>query len=226
MALIGKAALAMWWDMAPAMRHEFEDWHSHEHFRERLAIPGFLRASRWSGSDGGEAVFQIYELEAHETLSSPDYLACLNSPSPWSKKMMPHHRNMVRSQCRVMQSAGSHLARHALTIRLSPALGRELALQLTLNEIALSLIDRPGCVGAHLLRHVAPAIPLTVEQKLRGADQFADWVFIVNGYDESALKAIALGELAPEALAQSGAVPDAKSGMYTLSLSAIPAELF
>jgi hypothetical protein len=38
MALPGKAALAMWWDMAPGMRAEFEDGHSHEHFPERLAI--------------------------------------------------------------------------------------------------------------------------------------------------------------------------------------------
>ena len=44
MSLLGKAALAMWWDMAPEMKADFEDWHSHEHFPERLGIPGFLRA--------------------------------------------------------------------------------------------------------------------------------------------------------------------------------------
>ena len=46
MSLLGKACLAMWWDMAPDMRAEFEHWHSHEHFPERLAIPGFQRATR------------------------------------------------------------------------------------------------------------------------------------------------------------------------------------
>ena len=46
MSLLGKAALAMWWDMSPDVNTEFQDWHSHEHFRERLAIPGFLRATR------------------------------------------------------------------------------------------------------------------------------------------------------------------------------------
>jgi hypothetical protein len=63
MALPGKAALAMWWDMAPEMRAEFEHWHSHAHFPERLAIPGFRRATRWSPA--GEGVIQTYELEAH-----------------------------------------------------------------------------------------------------------------------------------------------------------------
>jgi hypothetical protein len=70
MAMLGKAALAMWWDMAPAMRAEFEDWHSHEHFPERLSLPGFLRASRWAGV-GTDSFFVMYELQAHETLSSP-----------------------------------------------------------------------------------------------------------------------------------------------------------
>ena len=40
MALLGKAALAMWWDVASDVNAEFQDWHSHEHFRERLAVPG------------------------------------------------------------------------------------------------------------------------------------------------------------------------------------------
>ena len=45
--MLGKAAVAMWWDIAPDMKAEFEDWHTHEHMPERLAIPGFLRGMRW-----------------------------------------------------------------------------------------------------------------------------------------------------------------------------------
>ena len=84
MSLLGNAALAMWWDMATDARDEFEDWHSHEHFPERLRIPGFQRASRWASADGGEAFFVMYELESFDTLSSPAYVARLNAPTPWS----------------------------------------------------------------------------------------------------------------------------------------------
>lgn len=70
----------------------------------------------------------MYELDAHSTLSSARYLAHLNAPSPWSTKMMPHHRNMVRSQCHVLASFGGNVARHALVIRLSPAPGADAAL--------------------------------------------------------------------------------------------------
>ena len=62
MPLLGKAALAMWWDMAREVRSDFEDWHSHEHLPERLGIPGFRRGSRWSSATGGEGVFVTYEL--------------------------------------------------------------------------------------------------------------------------------------------------------------------
>ena len=102
MALLGEAAIAMWWDMDPNMREEFEHWHSHEHFPERLSIPGFLRGSRWVQADGGNGFFIMYELDAYTTLSSPHYLERLNQPTPWSTKLMPYHANMVRSQCRVL----------------------------------------------------------------------------------------------------------------------------
>lgn len=224
MALLGPAALAMWWDMAPATRAEFEDWHSHEHFRERLGLPGFRRATRWSAADGGEGVFQLYELEAHETLSSPPYLARLEAPTPWSTRMMPHHRHMVRCQCRVLESAGSGVARHALTLRLSPAPGRDEALRASLGALASALADRPGGAGGHLLRHEAPAIAQTAEQKMRGHDRHADWVFLAIGYDAATLQSLAAGELGDEALAAAGAAPGVERGHYTLSYSALPAE--
>ena len=101
MSLLGKAAVAMWWNIRAEQRSEFGDWHSHEHFPERLGIPGFRRGSRWTSALDAEGFFVLYELEQYETLTSKGYLDRLNAPTPWSTKMMPHHLNMVRSQCRV-----------------------------------------------------------------------------------------------------------------------------
>jgi hypothetical protein len=225
MALLGQAALAMWWDMAPAMRAEFHDWHSHEHFRERLAIPGFRRASRWTSADGGEGVFQMYELDGYPVLSSTHYLASLNAPSPWSTRMMPHHRNMVRSQCRVLESAGGNVARHALTVRLSPSAGGDEPLRSSLKALAASLADRPGCVGGHLLRHEPPPIEATTEQKIRGGDRYADWVFVAVGYDDTVLRSLAGAELSAPSLNGAGAQPGAEGSLYTLSFSATPGDM-
>jgi hypothetical protein len=220
MALSGESALAMWWDMAPDMRAEFEHWHSHEHFPERLALPGFQRASRWSAADGGEGFFILYELQDHAALSSPAYLASLNAPTPWSTRLMPHHRNMVRSQTRVLHSHGAGVARHAMTLRLSPRDGEAQRLQAALRSLIGELPLRAGLAGAHLLRTDTPAIAPTTEQKIRGnADRSADWVFIVCAYALDALKVLSQEALAPVALGGLGAAPGAIASWYSLSLS-------
>ncbi|MEJ8846679.1 hypothetical protein [Variovorax rhizosphaerae] len=225
MALPGNAALAMWWDMAPEMRSEFEHWHSHEHFPERLAIPGFRRSSRWTSATGGEGIFVMYELESYEVLSSRGYLASLNAPSPWSTKMMPHHRNMVRCQSRVLASRGGAVARQALTVRMSPAPGRSEDLRASLRVLTDSLPQQPGLTGAHLLQHETPPIAQTTEQKIRGGDQVGDWVFVAMGYEAAALDALAQMELSEASLVAQGAVPGAISGRYALSYSAIPGDM-
>jgi len=225
MALLGAGALAMFWDMAPALRAEFEDWHSHEHFPERLRVPGFRRASRWMSATGDESVFVLYEVAAHDVLGSAAYAAHLNAPTPWSTRMMPHHRNMVRSQCRVVASHGDAVARHALTLRFACASGREGDVHRHLGALARSLVARPGFVGAHVLRHEDPALPTTTEQRIRaGADRVADGVLVVCGYDAAALAALRDSTLG-DALADVGVAPGAVVALYALSHSATAADV-
>jgi hypothetical protein len=220
--MLGQAALAMWWDMAPGMRDEFEHWHSHEHFPERLALPGFLRASRWADASGGEAFFVLYELAAYGALVSPEYLASLNAPSAWSRKMMPHHRNMVRSQCHVLESSGAAVAGHALTLRLSPAAGQEARLRGSLRELGEKLSLRPGLAGAHLLQTETPPMAPTTEQKIRGlADRAADWIYMVIGYEPRDLRMLCEGELSASALQAAGVSQEPVTGLYALRISAL-----
>ena len=218
MALLGRGALAMWWDMAAEHRAEFEHWHSHEHFPERMGIPGFLRGSRWAAADGSDGFFVMYELADYETLTSPGYLARLNDPSPWSTRLMPHHRNMVRSQCRVLESAGGAIARHALTLRLSPAPGQETALRAFLTAQGKEIATQAGTTAAHLLQTQTPAMAATTEQKIRGnADQAADWIVVACGYELEALQALRATTLGSESLARQGAAPGEQAGLYSLS---------
>ncbi|WP_162573567.1 hypothetical protein [Variovorax sp. PBL-H6] len=225
MSLLGSAALAMWWDMAPEMKSEFEDWHSHEHFPERLGVPGFRRASRWTSATGDEGIFVLYELESYAVLSSDAYVSHLNTPTPWSARMMPHHRNMVRSQCHVLESSGSSAARHALTFRVSPLQDRDKDLREFFRTLCVDLVQRPGIVGAHLLRHQTPPIAETTEQRIRNsADRVADWVFVALGYEAPVLESLADADLAATALQASGAAEGAISGLYSLSHSATSEE--
>jgi len=210
----------MWWDVAPEMKAEFEDWHSHEHFPERMAIAGFLRGTRWTSAPAGDGVFVMYEVETHATLGSPQYVERLNAPSPWSTKMMPHHRNMVRTQCRVLESHGGAIARHALTLRFPPVLDRDATVRAYFDSLAQAAVSRRGLIGLHWLRHEAPAIAQTAEQKLRGTvDKAAEHVLVVCGYDLVALEELSETRLS-ESLTTVGAVAAAVVGLYSLAHSA------
>ena len=223
MALAGSAALAMWWDIVPEVRADFEHWHAHEHFPERLAIAGFRRASRWRSADGGDGMFVLYELADHDVLRSPAYLARLNAPSAWSARLMPHHRRMVRSQCHVLESRGGVTARSALTVRLAPAEGRDADLRRGLRGLCDALPLRPGIAGLHVLRHEAPPIAATAEQRLRGlADAAADWIVVATGYERDALAALGAAELGERALADLGAASGAEHRLYDLAYAALP----
>jgi len=226
MALLGKAALAMWWNMASEMKSEFEDWHSHEHFPERLGIPGFLRSSRWTSADGGEGVFVIYELVDHQVLSSSGYLARLNDPTPWSRKLMPYHKDMVRCQSHVMASQGSLTARFASTIRLAIDSDKAPRLSSALTDLVGKLSVRPGFTGWHLLRHETPAIAQTTEQQIRGTpDQVADLVLIINAYDKAPLSALESELLSDQALKALGIGADPVRGTYSVSHSALATDV-
>ena len=226
MPLLGKAALAMWWDMPASRRSEFEHWHTHEHFPERLGVPGFRRATRWTSADGGQGIFVMYELDGYEVLASPAYLARLNAPTPWSTRLMPDHRNMVRSQCRVLESSGINTARNALTVRLSPASGRDGELRGAIRRMSLRIPLEAGFAGLHLLRHETPSIAATEEQKIRGnADRTADWVLVACGYEADALRDLSEGELSSDSLVEMGAAPDAERGLYAMSCSATPLDV-
>ncbi|MGH8697221.1 MAG: hypothetical protein ACREVS_12135, partial [Burkholderiales bacterium] len=208
----GRAAVAMWWDVPQDVRAEWEDWHSHEHMPERLGIPGFLRGTRWIAASGQPSYFVLYETARLATITSGPYLERLNNPTPWSRKMMPHHHRMVRSLCRVRASFGGGMGCALTTIRFSPPSrgGRALVKRLA-SEVLPGLPGRRGLTGAHLLEsRPAASTPQTAEQRIRGGDAHADWALLVCGYDVDAVRAVAGDELA---------LPGAAGELYRLAYS-------
>ena len=225
MAFLGQAAVAMWWNMAAEHREEFGHWHSHEHFPERMGIKGFRRGSRWSSMDDAEGFFVLYELEDYDTLTSEGYRSRLNNPTPWSTKMMPHHRDMVRSQCRLLHSTGGGIARHALTLRISPAEGRHGELLDHISALAAAFVSRPGGVACHVLGTETPPAASTTEQQIRGGkDKAADWIVVAIAYEAPALDSLQNQTLGQE-LERHGALPGALAGRYQLAYAASASDL-
>lgn len=190
MPLLGTAAMLLSFDVAPEAIDEHDDWHTHEHLDERLSIPGFLRGTRWTATQGGPRYLVVYEVEALATLSSPAYLERLNHPSAWTTAVMPHYRGMRRGFCAVTLSAGAGTGQVARLLRFTPRPGSEAALRDWLEQTLPGLAMRPGLCGAHLLEGAAtPA--MTNEQRIRGAaDAGVAWALLLAGYREEALAGV------------------------------------
>jgi hypothetical protein len=220
--VLGRAAIAMWWDVPPEVRVEWEDWHTHEHMPERLGIPGFLRGTRWVADSGEPSYFVLYETRDLKTMTGGAYLDRLNNPTPWSRKMMPHHRNMVRSLCRVRATFGGGVAQAAATIRFSPApRKRGSCLKWLAADVMPPLPGRKGLATAYLLESMPADVPRTAEHQIRGMDAQADCVLLVCGYDVEAVRgfvAEGLGELEAR-----GALPGRIEGLYRCAYS-LPAK--
>ena len=209
----------MWWDVPAEARAEWEDWHTHEHMPERLAIPGFLRGTRWIALSGEPSYFVLYEAVRAATITSGAYMERLNNPTPWSQKMMPHHRNMVRSLCRLRAVFGGGLPYAMATIRFSPSKGRRGSLLKWLAaEMMPSLPSRKGLASAYLLESLPQReAPQTAEQKIRGGDARADCVLLVGGYDAEAVQTAVHQDL--KEIEKHGAASGRVDGLYRCAYS-------
>ena len=103
----GAGYLAIWSDLAPQDETDWAHWITREHAAERVGINGFLacRIFRALGASVNR-YFILYELEDERVVGGADYLTRLNTPTPWSQRIMPLLQNFVRGGGTVVASAG------------------------------------------------------------------------------------------------------------------------
>lgn len=210
MSLLGKAAIVIWCDITPEMRVEHDAWHSGEHLPERMAVPGFRRGRRALAADAAaQQRFVLYEIDHIGVATSAPYLQRLNNPTPWSKKIMAQCR-LSRTLCRVTASHGAGVGARLATMRFAPIPGEAERLRIALTDRLPQLARRPGLAGAHLLeKDAGTSRPLTNEERLRrgGGDDTADWVLVIEGYGDDALRqAAAADDLLPHGAASQPAL--------------------
>lgn len=110
MAIRGEAFLAVWTGIQGVDVAEYDCWFVHEHFGERVHVKGFNRGRRYQAiGESAQPYFMLYDVDNLDVLTSSDYQARLNNPSPCTKKMMPHMHNFLRAGCRVVASEGLHV---------------------------------------------------------------------------------------------------------------------
>lgn len=101
-------------DVDPDDEHELYRWYDEEHIPIRMDLPGWLRTRRFLragepalvGADTGRKHLTIYEVESTEAFLSPEYAAQYVQKTPWSEKVVPTQRNVMRSYYREVGDVG------------------------------------------------------------------------------------------------------------------------
>ena len=227
MPLLGRGVLAIWHTITPEGEAEYWRWHDREHIPERVGVPGFLRGRRYRSLERSLDYLDLYEVEDAETLRSAPYLARLNDPTPWTRRVVPHFINTLRVGYRVATSAGRGQGGVLLTLQLEAA-GGAADRPAALAAPGLAAVqDVTGVVSVHVLAATPEVTSIATEEKrLRGPgdrDRGAvePWCLLVEADDAAVLGGLRAGPLAPESLRAHGAELRA-AGAYQLQISIDP----
>jgi len=200
-----RGAMLLLFDVAVDAVDEHDDWHTHEHMPERLAIPGFLRGTRWTRSAPGPRYCVLYEVAELAVLDSHAYRARLDHPTPWTARMMPRYVGMRRSLCEVVAADGDGIGSACLLVTFASAEGLAAELRRRLAaDVVPGLAAGRGLASCRLLGNSLQA-EMTREQALRGRDGAVDSALWVTGYDVDAIEGLVAGDLRGERLVGFGA---------------------
>jgi len=219
MSLLGTAVVAIWNGIRAEARADFYEWHSREHMLERVALPGFLRGRRLVAEQGAPEWFTLYEVDRPSTLGSPEYIERLNTPTDWTKRVIPSFTTVTRSLCRTKLTTGAGVGGAMVTIRCDAAAGRSDELESYFATVLPRLAELPRVHGAHLCRLEADASSIQTEERRARSDAnlLAEFVVMVEASGAAALNPVVEG-LTAERLIRAGAAKDAplEVGLYRL----------
>jgi hypothetical protein len=170
--------LSVWNDIAPEGAEHFERWYNREHLAERVGVPGFRFGRRYELASGGDRrFFAFYEVDSPDVLTSPAYVARLESPTPWTQQTMTTFRDMVRTVCDLRAAAGDLIGSHAVVLRADEGI----APGPDAGALVARLAAEPGVARVQLWTRAAGQTKAdTAEMKVRGPDKLAAGAFVVE----------------------------------------------
>ena len=190
MGLVGRGIVAIWHDIVPEGQPDFYEWHNREHMPERMGIPGFRRGRRYLAVEGSPQFFCFYEGDDLSVVAGPDYLARLNNPSEWTRKIMPFFRNMSRSVCNLRYSDGPGEGGFIATLRFHASnIDEDQLMETVLPQIGKGR----GIVGVHfcVADGAASNIPTTEKTFRRSTDMCTPYVIMIEGSSARFVKSAA-----------------------------------
>lgn len=191
----GAGFLAIWSDVEAADLNDYRHWLTREHTTERVTTKGFLASRVFRAArDDINRFFILYELAAPEVLDGEAYLARLNAPTPWSKRIMPLLGNFVRGGGTMIARAGRGEGAIIMPVRIEnlPKQPEQLAQ-------ALVACDGVAAVQIGATDEARTSVP-TVEKGMRKKEGFFAGLLIIEALDATSAQGAwrKIREIAPE----------------------------
>ncbi len=189
--LLGLGALVNWGGVIAEQEDDYNMWHSREHMPERLAVAGFRRGRRGiavAGTPANQKYFMMYEAIDAEVFISPPYLARLNDPTPWTRRILSAYVEPSRTVCRVISSKGFGVGGWNATLQLSSE-NRDGVRQWLQGGWIDDIMGRTGILSAHALEGDPEfGQQPTAEKKFRESrgdrDRTVDFAMLIEGFDQ------------------------------------------
>lgn len=181
----GKAVLALWIDIDPAVRDECDDWYIKRHIVDRIAVPGWRRARRFQGRQGARpATLALYEVQEPEDLVSDDYLRLQRNADAKDVRMRAMFSNVVRDTFKVRHSTGRGIGGLMLSLRFrtdTATISDEAIAMAFTDETIPALAALQGVVAVHLLQQAPEFRDIHDGHRKSGSnDARAYWVLLVE----------------------------------------------
>ncbi len=175
--------LAIWHGVEPGFEPAFDDWYDRQHHAERVAVPGFVRARRYVNLDTGPRYFSRYDVDDARVLASAPYLGVLDTPTEWTRTLMPRYRNTTRAVFRFVAGTGDADGGLLVTLRIGGGVA-DASRGSERRELA-ELAAAPGVLRVEVWKADSAVSTLpTEEKKLRGAaDGVVGQAILVEGSD-------------------------------------------
>ncbi len=178
-ALLGDGAVLVWNDVADEGREQFYQWHDKEHVPERLTIRGFRRGRRFASPGHSPEWLTMYEADDVAALTSPEYLARLNAPTPHTVSTLRHFRNTSRAVCSLVHSVGASSGGYVLAMRLSvPADRAETMCRAIAGDLFPAAMALTGVVACHLYASDQAASHVDTAESSTRAFDVPSWVLL------------------------------------------------
>jgi hypothetical protein len=187
--------LAIWCEIGAADLTDYHNWQTQEHIADRTYSPGFLGVRLFAAVDNPCAHFFLYATQSADVMRSPSYMAILNNPSPWTKRLMPKFGPFDRATGEKAIKIGRGFGSHVLASRVRAS--APLADAAAVRDRLRALIRLPDTVGVRLLAlDRATTNVFSQEKTMRGgAEGDFDYLLVVEALSQTGAE-WAAGQLA------------------------------